>query len=68
MLRIGDTGAFAGVAAAFVMICFQIAWGKASEELNLKREGDDTSEDSDEPAVKAGEKFQEIVSGKEGFS
>ena len=65
LLRASLTGAVAGLGAAFVMNCFQIAWGKASEKLSPEREGGDSDEDAEEPAtVKAVEKFQGMVSGR----
>lgn len=55
-------GAAAGLAAAFVMNCFQIAWGKASKALS----SDESDEESSgEPAtVRAVDKFQGMVSGR----
>lgn len=65
MLRAGATGLVAGVAAAFVMNCFQIVWGKAAERLARDHEDAGSDEDAEEPAtVKAVEKFQGMISGR----
>lgn len=58
-------GAAAGIAAAFVMNCFQIAWGKASKALSSDGGDDESSGKSGESStVKAVEKFQGMVSGR----
>lgn len=58
-------GAAAGIAAAFLMNCFQIAWGKASKALSSDGSDDESSGKSGEPStVRAVEKFQGMVSGR----
>lgn len=63
-VRGGDLvrGAAAGVAAAFLMNCFQIAWGKASNALSSDGSDDESSGESS--TVKAVDKFQGMVSGR----
>lgn len=59
------SGAAAGVSAAFIMNCFQIGLGKASEALSDDPKDQESGDDSSEPAtVNAVEKFQGMVSGR----
>lgn len=55
-------GAAAGIAAAFLMNCFQIAWGKASKALSSDAKDDGSS--GEPTTVKAVDKFQGMVSGR----
>lgn len=59
------SGAAAGVAAAFLMNCFQIGWSKASKALKSHSQDEHGENSSGEPAtVRAVEKFQGMVSGR----
>ena len=65
VLRASATGAVSGLAAAFVMNCFQIALGKLSERLSPEPEDNSSDRNSAEPStVRAVEKFQGIISGR----
>lgn len=58
------SGAAAGVSAAFLMNCFQIAWGKASKALSDSDRGEQKDESGEPATVKAVEKFQGMISGR----
>lgn len=63
-VRDAVSGAAAGLSAAFLMNCFQIAWSKASKAWSSDS-GEEKDDDSGEPTtVKAVEKFQGMISGR----
>lgn len=64
LARDAAAGAAAGLAAAFLMNCFQILWGKASAALSSDEETDDGGGDGEPATVKAVEKFQGMVTGR----